>query len=141
MSQREFANTLGVPVPTLRNWDQNRVAMKPATIALMRILAREPEAALRALGPPRRVIGTARTPSPARGIGPTDCNHCMSLDPGLAGLQLIVIAGRQVVQGVTHLTDHAVPVAGGGLTKLSQGRVPRTVVAVQQPAPASIKAV
>jgi putative transcriptional regulator len=47
MSQREFANTLCVPVATLRNWEQNRVAMEPATIALMRILAREPEAALR----------------------------------------------------------------------------------------------
>ena len=42
-----FANTLGIPVATLRNWEQNRVAMEPATIALMRILAREPEAALR----------------------------------------------------------------------------------------------
>ena len=50
MSQRQFAETLGVPVATLRNWEQNRVAMEPATIALMRILAREPEAALRALG-------------------------------------------------------------------------------------------
>lgn len=49
MSQREFANTLGIPVATLRNWEQNRVAMEPATIALMRILATEPEAALRAL--------------------------------------------------------------------------------------------
>jgi len=50
MSQREFANTLGIPVATLRNWEQNRVAMEPATMALMRILAWEPEAALRALG-------------------------------------------------------------------------------------------
>ena len=49
MSQREFADTLGIPVATLRNWEQNRVAMEPATIALMRILAKEPEAALRAL--------------------------------------------------------------------------------------------
>jgi putative transcriptional regulator len=49
MSQKDFANTLGVPVATLRNWEQNRVAMEPATIALMRILAREPKAALRAL--------------------------------------------------------------------------------------------
>lgn len=49
MSQRQFADTLGVPLATLRNWEQNRVAMEPATIALMRILAREPEAALRAL--------------------------------------------------------------------------------------------
>ena len=38
-------------VAKLRNWEQNRVAMEPATIALMRILAREPEAALRALRP------------------------------------------------------------------------------------------
>jgi putative transcriptional regulator len=43
MSQREFANTLGIPVATLRNWEQNRVAMEPAAIALMRILAREPQ--------------------------------------------------------------------------------------------------
>jgi putative transcriptional regulator len=49
MSQQEFADTLGIPVATLRNWEQNRVMMEPATIALMRILAREPQAALRAL--------------------------------------------------------------------------------------------
>lgn len=49
MSKQAFADTLGIPVATLRNWEQNRVAMEPATIALMRILAREPEAALRAL--------------------------------------------------------------------------------------------
>jgi putative transcriptional regulator len=49
MSQQEFADTLGIPVATLRNWEQNRVMMEPATIALMRILAYEPQAALRAL--------------------------------------------------------------------------------------------
>ena len=49
MSQQEFADTLGIPVATLRNWEQNRVMMEPATIALMRILAHEPQAALRAL--------------------------------------------------------------------------------------------
>jgi putative transcriptional regulator len=49
MSQKEFADTPGIPVATLRNWEQNRVAMEPATIALMRILANKPEAALRAL--------------------------------------------------------------------------------------------
>ena len=50
MSQRDFADTLDIPVATLRNWEQKRVAMEPATMPLMRILAREPEAALRALG-------------------------------------------------------------------------------------------
>jgi putative transcriptional regulator len=35
MSQQEFADTLGIPVATLRNWEQNRVTMEPATIALL----------------------------------------------------------------------------------------------------------
>ena len=56
MSQQEFADTLGIPVATLRNWEQNRVAMEPATIALMRILAKEPEAALRAPRKPSCVV-------------------------------------------------------------------------------------
>ncbi len=55
MSQREFANTLGIPVATLRNWEQNWVAMEPATMALMRILAREPEAAPSGARSPRCV--------------------------------------------------------------------------------------
>ena len=49
MSQSEFAKALHIPVATLRNWEQHRVAMDPSTIALMTIIAREPEAALRAL--------------------------------------------------------------------------------------------
>ncbi len=49
MSQSVFADTLGIPVATLRNWEQNRVLMDASTIALMRIIAREPKAALRAL--------------------------------------------------------------------------------------------
>jgi putative transcriptional regulator len=43
MSQQQFANTPGIPIATLRNWEQNRVMMEPATIALMRILAHEPK--------------------------------------------------------------------------------------------------
>ena len=49
MSQSVFARTLHIPIATLRNWEQNRVAMDPAVLSLMIILAREPEAALRAL--------------------------------------------------------------------------------------------
>jgi len=49
MSQSAFAAAIGIPVATLRNWEQNRVAMDASTMALMRILAREPRAALRAL--------------------------------------------------------------------------------------------
>lgn len=49
LSQAEFARLLAIPLGTLRNWEQNRTPMEPATVALMTILAREPEAALRAL--------------------------------------------------------------------------------------------
>ena len=49
MTQEAFAATIGVPVKTLRNWEQRRVQPDPAARALLRILDREPEAALRAL--------------------------------------------------------------------------------------------
>ena len=50
MTQVQFAGTIGVPLATLRNWEQARVEPDPAARALLRILDREPEAALRALG-------------------------------------------------------------------------------------------
>jgi putative transcriptional regulator len=49
MTQEQFARILRVPVGTLRNWEQNRVALDPSTRALFKILTKEPEAALRAL--------------------------------------------------------------------------------------------
>ena len=55
MTQAQFAATIGVPVATLRNWEQTRVGPDPAARALLRILDREPEAALRALG--ERIAG------------------------------------------------------------------------------------
>jgi putative transcriptional regulator len=50
MSQRQFAAAIHVPVATLQNWEQGRTPMDPSARALMTILAREPKAALRALG-------------------------------------------------------------------------------------------
>jgi putative transcriptional regulator len=50
MSQRQFAAAIHVPVATLQNWEQGRTLMDPSARALMTILAREPKAALRALG-------------------------------------------------------------------------------------------
>ena len=50
LSQRRFADAIHVPVATLQNWEQGRTLMDPSARALMIILAREPEAALRALG-------------------------------------------------------------------------------------------
>jgi putative transcriptional regulator len=49
MTQERFAEAIRVPVATLRNWEQHRVEPDPAAKALLWILHREPEAALRAL--------------------------------------------------------------------------------------------
>jgi putative transcriptional regulator len=49
LSQAEFAANLRIPVATLRNWEQNRVTMDPATISLLRIVAHDPAQAFRAL--------------------------------------------------------------------------------------------
>ena len=38
---------------TLRNWEQNRFVMEPAARTLLKLVDREPEAALRALRDPR----------------------------------------------------------------------------------------
>lgn len=51
MTQAAFAAAIRVPVATVRNWEQHRVKPDPAARALLVILDREPEAALRALSP------------------------------------------------------------------------------------------
>ena len=50
MTQIAFAEAIGVPVATIRNWEQGRKQPDPAAHALLRIVAAEPEAAFRALG-------------------------------------------------------------------------------------------
>jgi putative transcriptional regulator len=49
LTQPAFAQLLGIPVATLRNWEQNRFIMEPAAQTLLKVIDREPEAALRAL--------------------------------------------------------------------------------------------
>lgn len=49
MTQEEFALILHIPLATLRNWEQGRTIPDPAARALLTIVAKEPEAALRAL--------------------------------------------------------------------------------------------
>ncbi|WP_082508012.1 helix-turn-helix domain-containing protein [Methylobacterium sp. Leaf113] len=49
LTQHGFAQVLGVPLATYRNWEQGRKAPDPAAASLLTILYREPEAALRAL--------------------------------------------------------------------------------------------
>ena len=54
MTQVEFAETLRIPVATLRNWEQGRVRIDPAARALFRILNRDPKHALKVLAPNRK---------------------------------------------------------------------------------------
>jgi DNA-binding transcriptional regulator YiaG len=49
LSQRRFAEGIGIPVATMQSWEQGRTSMEPSARAVMIILARESEAALRAL--------------------------------------------------------------------------------------------
>jgi putative transcriptional regulator len=49
MTQEQFAFALHIPLPTLRNWEQGRTLPDPAARALLTIVSKEPEAALRAL--------------------------------------------------------------------------------------------
>ena len=49
MSQAEFAAAIRVPLRTVQNWEQRRTRPDRPALALLRILARAPEAALKAL--------------------------------------------------------------------------------------------
>ncbi len=49
MSQAQFAAAIRVPLRTVQNWEQKRTRPDQPALALLRIVAREPEAALKAL--------------------------------------------------------------------------------------------
>jgi putative transcriptional regulator len=49
LTQEEFARIFHLPVGTLRDWEQGRKAPDAPARALLRIIAREPEAARRAM--------------------------------------------------------------------------------------------
>ncbi len=53
MTQEAFATALGIPVATLRNWEQGRNAIDPAARALLVLVARDPEGTLAALAAAR----------------------------------------------------------------------------------------
>jgi len=50
MSQDVFARAIKVSPATLRNWEQHRRHPEGPALALLEVVEREPEAALRALG-------------------------------------------------------------------------------------------
>jgi len=49
MTQEEFANALGIPVATLRNWEQGRNGIDPAARSLLILIARDPDGTLATL--------------------------------------------------------------------------------------------
>ncbi|MFA6015442.1 MAG: NadS family protein [Gallionellaceae bacterium] len=49
LSQSDFAQLIGVKVATLKNWEQHRRNPTGAAAALLTIVEKEPDAALRAL--------------------------------------------------------------------------------------------
>jgi len=50
LSQEQFASRFGVPLGTLRDWEQGVSAPDTAARTLLRVIEHDPEAVLRALG-------------------------------------------------------------------------------------------
>jgi putative transcriptional regulator len=57
LTQQQFAKKLGVPVATARAWERDETPADLVLQALLRILDRIPEPALRALEKPARKVG------------------------------------------------------------------------------------
>jgi putative transcriptional regulator len=54
ISQEDFAARYHIPIGTLRDWEQGRVAPDQAARAYLTVIARDPEAVRKALGAPQR---------------------------------------------------------------------------------------
>jgi putative transcriptional regulator len=54
ISQEDFAARYHIPVGTLRDWEQGRVAPDRAARAYLTVIARDPEAVRKALDPVQR---------------------------------------------------------------------------------------
>jgi putative transcriptional regulator len=63
MTQEEFAEAYGIPVGTLRDWEQGRTEPDQANRAYLRVIAVDPEFVKRALA--RRPAGHKRAPAAA----------------------------------------------------------------------------
>lgn len=66
LSQSQFAKMIRVSVKTLQNWEQKRRSPTGPAAALLQIVAREPQVALRALHEPKRA---RRHPEVRRAVG------------------------------------------------------------------------
>ena len=49
MTHKAFAKAINMPVAAVHNWEQSRTSMDPAVQSLLRVVEREPDAALRTL--------------------------------------------------------------------------------------------
>ena len=49
LSQQEFADVFGIPIGTLRDWEQGRATPDQAARAYLKVIARDPEVVRRAL--------------------------------------------------------------------------------------------
>ena len=54
VSQEEFAARYHIPIGTLRDWEQERVAPDQAARAYLTVIARDPDGVLKALNPAHR---------------------------------------------------------------------------------------
>jgi putative transcriptional regulator len=59
LTQMEFAARLGVPVETIRNWEQGKRVPRGPARALLTVIERAPEAAFAALAPALRNPATS----------------------------------------------------------------------------------
>ena len=53
MTQEQFSDALGIPLATLRNWEQGGNAIDPAAKSLLILIARDPEGTLATLAAAR----------------------------------------------------------------------------------------
>src|SRR5258708_3773950 len=63
LSQERFAANFHIPIGTIRDWEQGRATPDQAARAYLKVIARDPQAVLKALKTPRSV-GRLTKPSP-----------------------------------------------------------------------------
>lgn len=84
LTQPEMASALNIPLGTWRNWEQGRVSLEPAAVALLRVVSHAPAAALAALAPTEGAIG--KDAVPAGYDAPYGADHAWHVTPGHQGV-------------------------------------------------------
>ena len=71
LTQAEFAARIGVPIETVRNWEQGKRAPRGPARALLRLIDQAPDVAFAVLGDGGRRWSPEGSPSPAAAGGQT----------------------------------------------------------------------